>query len=112
MRLKKETRMLLVDRLDDKIVAIVIRGYAGVESIIALDSCPDLNELLRSRKGIAAEVNYVLENSICRDLAVKTIALSEVEDEDIVKAVEEAMRIASVARARYARLRIQLCLRA
>lgn len=112
MDLKKETRILVIDRLDRYIVAAVVRGFSGVEGIILVDSCLELHNMLESRKGIAAEVNYILENDVCGDMGFRALKLDSIRDRDIVKALQETIRILSASKAKLTQLKTQLSLRA
>ncbi|MDK6029493.1 hypothetical protein QPL79_08965 [Ignisphaera sp. 4213-co] len=42
MHLKKESRILIVDVLNDKVIGVVLRGLAGIEETIILSDCEAL----------------------------------------------------------------------
>jgi hypothetical protein len=42
MRLKKESRVIVIDKVNNIIVGIVLRGVKGVEDVLAFNSCNDL----------------------------------------------------------------------
>lgn len=111
MSLKKESRLLLIDRVDDHIVALVIRGSAGVENILVFDNCLELQKMLELRKGIMAEVNYVVENSVCENINYRTISLSLVRDRDVIEAVKEASKIILIAKLRFTEIKSRIGLR-
>uniref|UniRef100_A0A7C2Z9H5 Uncharacterized protein n=1 Tax=Ignisphaera aggregans TaxID=334771 RepID=A0A7C2Z9H5_9CREN len=106
MNLKKETRLLLVSEIDGYIVGVVIRGYAGIEGVSVYRSCFELYNALLSKKGILAEVNYVVEVGSCRNINnIKALRLEDIEDRDIKKAVEETIRIIELAKLRFRQLK-------
>lgn len=93
MKLKKETRILVLDRINnDKIIAVVLRGSAGIESIILINNCKKLTEFLELKKGVAGEINYVLENNIC-EVGIKTISIMNIKNREILRTIEEVMKI-------------------
>lgn len=108
MHLKRESRILVLDRISDKIIAIVIRGYAGIEDTILLDNCIELDNFLKSRKGISGEINYILENTICPELNHKTISISSIKDRNIIKAIEETLKILNIVKSKLTQLKIYL----
>jgi len=42
MHLKKESRILVVEKIDNAVAGAVIRGVAGVEDIVAFSDCVHL----------------------------------------------------------------------
>ncbi|MEM0490089.1 MAG: hypothetical protein QXH73_02605 [Ignisphaera sp.] len=106
MQLKKETRILLINEVEGCIVATVLRGRARIENIIPIESCDKLIEFLESRKGIAAEINYVLDNNVCRSVSQKSISLSEIKDRELIEAVKEVEEIIKKAKARMIQIRL------
>lgn len=107
MNLKKEVRLLLIDEIEGHIVAVVIRGCAGVEGAIVFEDCSKLREALRSRKGLLAEVSYVVDTDVCGDLGLKSISLGAINNRDIAEAVKEAKRVLSLTKLRFIQLKVK-----
>lgn len=107
MNLKKEVRLLLIDEIEGYIVAIVIRGYAGIEGAIVFENCLKLLDALRSKKGLLAEVNYIIETNVCGDLGFKSIPLTAIEDKSILKAVIETKKMVLLAKLRFVQLKVK-----
>lgn len=107
MNLKKEVRLLLIDEIEGHIIAVVIRGCAGVEGAVVFEDCSRLREALRSRKGLLAEVSYVIDTHVCSDLGLKSISLGAINDREIVEAVKEAKRILTLTKLRFIQLKVE-----
>jgi hypothetical protein len=102
MNIKKEARLLLLMEFDNYIIAIVIRGFAGIEGVAFYNNCSELSEVLKRGKGLLAEVNYIVsEYDVCKNLELKHISIEDINDKDILKAVNEAANIFTKAKARY-----------
>jgi hypothetical protein len=42
MQLKKESRILIVDRINNVVVGVVLRGIVGIEDIVVFSDCNHL----------------------------------------------------------------------
>lgn len=99
MYLKKETRILIIDRLDNFIIGLVVRGIAGIENSIIFKNCNELYSFLMQKTGIAGEVNYIMLNrDICTELKlalpnIKNITVSDVKDGELLAEIKEVLRI-------------------
>lgn len=107
MSLKKEVRLLLLSEIDNYIIATVIRGHAGVEGIAIFEDCTTLQNMIKSKKGILAEVNYIVEADVCRDLDLKAVQPNKIEDKDILEAVIETQKILFLMKIRFVQTRVQ-----
>lgn len=107
MQLKRETRILFLDKVENHVVAIVIRGTAGVENIIPIESCDKLVKFLESRKGIAAEINYILENSVCENVDQKTINFTEIGYRELKETVKEVTEMMNKVKMKLLQLKVR-----
>jgi len=109
MNIKKESRILLLIELDSYIAAVVVRGLAGIEGVVLYENCNEMYEALKSGRGLLAEVNYVVsEYNICGDLELKRISIEEIEDKDLLQAINEVINILKKTKIRYTVLKSSL----
>jgi len=76
--MKRESRILIIDKANKGIYGIVIRGVLGFEDFMMFRTCRELRVFLAERKGIFGEIVYVVpldrELSQCLDgLSVRVL---------------------------------------
>ncbi|MCS7110761.1 MAG: hypothetical protein N3D82_05475 [Ignisphaera sp.] len=106
MHLKRESRILIVGRLNDFIVGLIIRGIAGIENSVLFKNCSELYRFLSQGIGLAGEVNYIILNDVvCTEPVphqrVKSISIDDVEDERLLAEIKEALKIMHTVSLRY-----------
>lgn len=97
MHLKKETRILIIDKLDDFVIGLIIRGIAGIENSIVFKDCNELYNFLNRGIGIAGEINYIMiNNDTCTKLKlnpkIKIIDINSIKDEELLTEIKEVLK--------------------
>jgi len=69
--MKRESRILIIDKANRGIYGIVIRGVLGFEDFMMFGTCRELRSFLAERRGIFGEIVYLVpldrELSRCLD---------------------------------------------
>lgn len=110
MHIKKESRILVLDRIEDSIIGVVLRGILGIENSIVFDNCDDLQKFLFSRKGLAGEINYIISfGDICKEILSndqRAISIDSIDDKEVRNIVTEIHRIISITKLRFLSMKI------
>ncbi|ADM27867.1 hypothetical protein Igag_1053 [Ignisphaera aggregans DSM 17230] len=110
MHLKKESRILILSRIENSIIGIVLRGILGIENSIVFNDCHTLQGFLSSKKGLAGEINYIiLFEDICREMLSsdhRVISIDDINDNEIRNTVIEIYRIINIAKLKFLRMKI------
>lgn len=106
VHLKKESRILIIDKFSSFIIGLVIRGIAGIENSVVFRSCNELHSFLMKGVGIAGEVNYIiLRSDICKeiqsDFKTKIIAIDDIKDKELINEIKETFKIIHVLLLKY-----------
>ncbi len=96
--MKREKRVLVLVRVSSRIVGVLIRGVMGIEYVGIFDSCSELINFLSSKRGVAGEVNALLDiGSDCgdysRQLGVEVLGLTSLP-KSVGERVREAIYVA------------------
>lgn len=106
VHLKKESRILIIDKFSSFIIGLVIRGIAGIENSVVFRSCNELHNFLMKGVGIAGEVNYIiLRSDICKeiqsDFKTKIITIDDIKDKELINEIKETFKIIHVLSLKY-----------
>jgi hypothetical protein len=106
VHLKKESRILIIDKFNSFIIGLVIRGIAGIENSVVFKSCNELYNFLMKGVGIAGEVNYIiLRSDICKeiqsDFKTKIITIDDIKDKELINEIKETFKIIHVLLLKY-----------
>ncbi len=106
MYLKKETRILIIDKLDNFIIGLIIRGIAGIENSVVFKDCNELSSFLSRGMGVAGEINYIIiNNDTCAELKLnpkaKIISINHIEDEELLTEIKEVLKILQILSLKY-----------
>ncbi len=110
MHLKKESRILILSRIENSITGVVLRGILGIENSIVFDDCHALQRFLSSKKGLAGEINYIIYfEDICKEFLSRdhrVISVDDINSDEIRNIVIETYRIINIAKLRFLRMKI------
>lgn len=108
MRLKKESRILVIDSVEGYVAALVLRGVVGVEEGLVFDNCSELVEFIERGRDVAGEINYLVDlNNVCRELNVRTrvgkakkLVPNDLDDPEIRESIKEADKVFKILKAK------------
>ncbi len=99
--MKKESRILVLSRIDSSLIAIVLRGIAGIEHVLLVDSCNDILDLIVRGKSFGGEIKYLLDvDGVCPEIAKMLVPIDEKSLEIYRDSIENAFRIIEELRLR------------